>query len=230
MIITLFLLLYTQFANLLGIYLSNIYDYPSIDPNNIFVKPLLIQAIITALGLFVIYIISRINYVDFKISKPKEGIKIVPYTALLSVVIVFSIASYLTPTLSVFRYDLHNNISTLEWVGMLVLNALAKPISSSIMYFAIPITVLSTVLDRKKYQRTTAEITVSTMIYAISFISITFAYPYIHYNIYTFIFGLVTGALYANIFKNTSSIWYVVKANLIVNIVPILTTLIIQIT
>lgn len=173
------ILTYTQITKIASTFLANFYDYPSLDSADVFIKNSIQYTIIGIFAITLIYIISRLNYMDFKIAKSKEKVSISPYILLLIVATLFSLSTYIAPSLSVFQHTINYPFNVLTSLGIYAVNGIIIPISTTLMYFALPITVLSHKLDRKKYQRTPTEIAVSTLIYTASFVSVSITNPYV---------------------------------------------------
>lgn len=183
-------LLFSRF----GFFISQLFDYSSLDPDNLFLQVSVHHIIQMLCTVVLIFIIRKVKKIDrFKLSPcfDSRGIK---YTVLFCIAItvyylVIYIVGSFTNTINTYDYELNpTNV-----IGTLGFQLLLSGPSEEILFRSLPITMLLSVLDPESKRDRAIAVISAAVLFGIAHINVfTFSVPWFQVC-YAFILGIFYG-------------------------------------
>ena len=207
-------LLFSRF----GFFISQLIDYSSLDPDNLFLQVSVHHIIQMLCALVLIFVIRKVKKIDgFKLSPcfDTRGIK---YTVLFCVVItvyylIIYIVGSFTNTINTYDYELNST----NVIGTLGFQLFLSGPSEEILFRSLPITMLLSVLDSESKKDR-----------AIAVISVAVLFGIAHINVFTFrvpwfqvCYAFVLGIFYGYTFIRSKSVIYPMIMHSMSNVISV---------
>lgn len=207
-------LLFSRF----GFFISQLFDYSSIDPDDLFFAVSvhhIIQMLCALTLIFIIWKVKRIEGFNLKPRLDTKGIKdtVIFCAAIIVYYLVVYIAGSLSDTINTYGYELNpTNV-----IGTLGFQLLLSGPSEEILFRSLPITLLLSVLDpESKRDR------------AIAVISASVLFGIAHINVFTFqvswfqvCYAFVLGIFYGYAFIRSKSVIYPMIMHSMSNVISV---------
>ena len=202
----------------LGFYISQLFDYSSIDPDGLFCQVSVHHIIQMACALVLILIIKKVRKINgFKL-RPRFDPKGVKYTVIFCIVLtVYYLAIYIigsfTNSINTYDYELN----TTNVLGTLGFQLLLSGPSEEILFRSLPITVLLSVLDQETKRDRAIAVFGAAFLFAAAHINvITFSIPW-----FQVCYAFVLGIAYGYTFIRTKSVIYPMLMHSMSNVISV---------
>ena len=196
------------FASKLGSVIADLFNYTAIDNNGVFMNISVHHIIQMAVALIIIFAMSKKNRLDFHL-KPKADKSGVLYTAIFAVIILMyvlisHIVGYSLGTITPYGYE----INTINVVGTLGFQLFLSGTSEEILFRALPITILVSLICKDNKTGKTFIILIASALFSVAHINWT-VFPFtLSFDWFQLIYAFILGIAYGITYIKTKSIIY----------------------
>lgn len=201
-----------------GFFISQLFDYSSLDPDDIFVQVSVHHIIQMICALILILIIKRTKRIEGFNLRPRPDSKGIKDTVLFCVgIIIYYLAIYIVGsiTYSINTYDYELN--AVNVMGTLGFQLLLSGPSEEILFRSLPITVLLSVLDPDSKRDRAVAVISAAALFGIAHINVyTFAIPW-----FQVCYAFVLGIFYGYTFIRSKSVIYPMIMHSMSNVISV---------
>ena len=207
-------LLFSRF----GFFISQMFDYSSLDPDNLFLQVSVHHIIQMPCALVLIFIIRKVKKIDGFNLRPyfdSKGIKdtVLFCAAIIVYYLVIYIVGLFTNTINTYDYELNpTNV-----IGTLGFQLLLSGPSEEILFRSLPITVLLSVLDPEDKRDRAIAVISAAILFGVAHINVfTFSVPW-----FQVCYAFVLGIFYGYTFIRSKSVIYPMIMHSMSNVISV---------
>ncbi len=196
------------FASKFGSIIADLFNYTAIDNNGVFMNISVHHIVQMLVALMIIFIISRKNKLEFHL-KPKVDKQGIIHTAIfagviLIYVLISHIVGYSLGTISPYGYELN----TVNVVGTLFFQLFLSGTSEEILFRALPITILGSLICKDNKTGKVFIILIASALFSVAHISWTM-FPFtLSFDWFQLVYAFILGIAYGVTYMKTKSVVY----------------------
>lgn len=196
------------FTSRLGDFIADSFNYSAIDKDGVFMNITVHHIVQMAVALLIIFVIAKKNDLDFYLKPKVDKIGII-YTsifagAILIYVLISHVVGYSFGTITPYEYELN----AINIVGTLGFQMLLSGTSEEILFRALPITVLGSVICKENKSSKAFVIVIASVLFSIAHINWMIVPFTVSFSWFQLVYAFVLGVAYGITYMESKSIIY----------------------
>lgn len=202
------LIVIQTFASQLGNFIADLFNYSAIDKDGVFMNITVHHIVQMAVALLIIFVIGKKKNLDFFLKPKVDKIGII-YTSIFSgAILIYVLISYVVGysfgTITPYEYDLN----AINIVGTLGFQMLLSGTSEEILFRALPITVLCSVIYKENKSSKAFVIVIASVLFSFAHINWTIVPFTVSFSWFQLVYAFVLGVAYGITYMKSKSIIY----------------------